>query len=140
MPLVWNQQLSVGIPEIDRQHRSLIGMIENLHRAMKEGRSRDVLLEVVDGLAAYALEHFATEERWFECYGFPHTEQHKQEHQRFIERVGEFTDKLATGKVGVGIELSLFLSNWLNTHVQEEDQQYARYFEEEGITSSLVAP
>jgi hemerythrin-like metal-binding protein len=140
MPYLWDDRLRVGIPEIDEQHRRLVAMMGDFHIAMKEGRSRQVQLEVVSGLIDYAKEHFATEERWFACYDYPNTERHKQRHQEFIARVIAFKDKIELGQLGVGIEISLFLSDWFYQHVHEEDQQYGHYFQERGITSSPISP
>jgi len=33
----WNDQLSVGVAEIDKQHQELVKLINDLHEAMREG-------------------------------------------------------------------------------------------------------
>lgn len=39
MPLIqWNESLSVGVVEIDRQHRKLVELINDLNNAMRQGK------------------------------------------------------------------------------------------------------
>lgn len=49
----WSDSLSVNIAEIDAQHKRLVAMINDLNEAMKQGRGRDVIVRIVDGLVSY---------------------------------------------------------------------------------------
>ncbi|HON01092.1 MAG TPA: hemerythrin domain-containing protein, partial [Acidobacteriota bacterium] len=59
MPLIqWENRFSVGIRKLDQQHKGLVGMINELHDAMKAGKGQEVISEIVQRLAAYARNHF----------------------------------------------------------------------------------
>jgi len=60
----WNDNLSVHVGEIDRQHQQLIKMINDLDDAMKQGKGKEVLGKIVKGLSDYTAYHFSTEERF----------------------------------------------------------------------------
>ena len=60
--IVWSERYSVGISRIDEQHQRLIDLINDLHGAMLEKQEEPELSKILDGLAAYAVSHFATEE------------------------------------------------------------------------------
>ncbi|HSF75715.1 MAG TPA: hypothetical protein VLA84_18110 [Microcoleus sp.] len=48
MPLViWNDSLSIGIPEIDRQHKQLIDQLNTLVDAMLANRGKEEIKNIV---------------------------------------------------------------------------------------------
>ncbi|MFC1765206.1 bacteriohemerythrin [Planctomycetota bacterium] len=134
MPLTWNDCLSVGIPEIDLQHQCLVSMINELHDALKKEHSRDLLLKRVEQLIVQTQEHFDTEEHWLHIHSYPEAESHRQCHQELLKRITDFMDDVESGNHGVDIKFCLFLSDWLEIHLKEEDQRYSRYFKDQDIT------
>jgi hypothetical protein len=56
--LEWEQGFSVNVAEIDRQHQKLIGMINALNDAMKEGKGKEVLAQIHGELSVYAGDHW----------------------------------------------------------------------------------
>ena len=63
MPLfVWNDSYSVKVAELDNQHKKLIGLINQLYDAMKEGKGKDVLEVIFTELIEYTKNHFSAEE------------------------------------------------------------------------------
>jgi hemerythrin len=93
-PIVWNDSLSVGVAEIDRQHKKLIAMINELDNAMTAGRGKDVMGEIVDGLIIYTATHFRTEEKYFAQFEYRDAEIHRKEHADFIGKVAEFNAEI----------------------------------------------
>ncbi|MGC8720293.1 MAG: hemerythrin domain-containing protein, partial [Thermodesulforhabdaceae bacterium] len=62
MPLIrWDESLSVGIAEIDDQHKRLVNMINELYDAMLQKKGKAVLSQIIKEMAEYAAVHFATE-------------------------------------------------------------------------------
>ncbi len=75
--MTWDPQLTLDVPPMDHQHRSLVELVNKLFQALKEGQAQDIMAE-------------------FEA-----------------------------GRASIGIDLMIFLRDWLVNHIQVEDRQYA---------------
>ncbi len=131
--LKWNPALSVGVRHFDEQHQALIGMLNDLHTAMSEGRGREVLGAILDGLVQYTATHFADEERLMAQHGYPELSAHREEHRRLVERVQGFQAHYRTGRAGLSVELMVFLKDWLVQHIQGADKRYEPFFRARGV-------
>jgi hemerythrin len=129
----WTDSLSVGIEEIDKQHKRLIELINELHVAMRERRTRDVLGNIINGLKDYAVIHFSTEEKYFDQYNYLKSGSHKREHMAFINKVIAFKAGFDKGKLMLSMEIMDFLKDWLVNHIQKIDMAYASFFHEKGL-------
>ncbi len=69
--IIWDKALSVGVNEMDDQHKKLIEIINNLFEAMKIGMGRETLNYVFSGLIDYAKKHFFDEKELMKKYSFP---------------------------------------------------------------------
>jgi hemerythrin len=134
MPLIeWSDSLSVDVTEIDQQHKKLIGMINDLHEAMLQRKGAGVLASLLDGMAAYADDHFKVEERYFDRFGYPDAPDHRKKHADFIAKVDDFKSKFAANEVGMTVEVMSFLSSWLQNHIKGEDKKYSSCFKVNGL-------
>lgn len=131
--IIWNENLSVDISVIDRQHQQLVDMINDLHNAMLQGKGQHILGKILNGLNDYTAEHFATEEKLFAQFNYPETADHIREHAHFINKLNEFKAIHTKGSEGTSIELIDFLSNWLATHILEVDRRYAPFLRDNGV-------
>ena len=129
----WNDSLSVNVVEIDKQHQKLVGMINELNDAMRQGKGKDALGKIVNGLIIYAGTHFKTEEKYFDQFGYPDTNSHKKEHLDFTAKVYEFKDGFDKGKIGLTLQVMDFLSDWLGHHIKSVDKRYGSFFNEKGL-------
>lgn len=131
--LDWNDSYSVKINDIDVQHMKLIDYINELHDAMSHGKSKEVMGGLLDNLAHYAIEHFATEEKLMNQYGYPETTDHKKQHADFVEKVKQSQADYKAGKFLISIEIMNFLKNWLLSHILGTDQKYSKFFNDKGV-------
>ena len=129
----WNDSLCLGIDRIDVQHEKLVGMINQLNRAMSAGKGRDALGKIIHDLASYTRLHFSAEEELFEKFGYEHTGEHKAEHRAFVDKVANFANQFNSGGLGLSMEIMTFLSDWLIHHIQGTDKQYVPFMKENGI-------
>jgi len=127
--MVWKPSLSVGVAEIDAQHQELFSRVNNLLEATSHGQGKDEVGKLLDFLASYVSEHFATEERYMEAWRFPDAPGHKLLHQRFRQTVQGLKAHLESQSV-----TSLFVilvqkevCDWLLQHVAKADMEYARF-------------
>lgn len=121
----WKAQYSVGVGEIDAQHRRLVQIINLLHDAMKMGGKPAAMNEVVNELVGYTRYHFAFEEKMLETANYAELEEHRRKHRAMVAQVESFRDEVSMGKASVSLKLMAFLKDWLTKHIMETDQRYA---------------
>ena len=131
--ITWDDSFSVNVADIDRQHQKLISMINELNDAMKQGKGKDILGKIVNGLISYTATHFKTEENYFERFGYPDANQHKKEHIAFVQKVSDFKNGFEKGKLSLSIEVMNFLSDWLQNHIKGTDKKYSQFFNGKGL-------
>lgn len=131
--ILWDESLSVNVKEIDTQHQKLIDLINELHDAMKSGKGKDVMQEILNGLADYTVYHFTTEENHFAEFHYEKAIEHKAEHKNFVEKVTDFKKKFEAGEVGLTIEIMHFLRDWTVEHIKGTDKKFTKCFNEHGL-------
>lgn len=134
LPLVeWSQELSVNIEEVDAQHKKLVAMLNGLYEAMGAGTGKETLRRILDGLAEYAVYHFATEENLFDTYDYPEKAHHKAQHAEFVERVSDFKERFASGERLLSIDVLKFIADWLTEHIQGSDKEFGPFLNDCGV-------
>jgi hemerythrin-like metal-binding protein len=123
--LNWTSEYDLGVEAMDRQHRHLVELINQLHTAMKNGAPRSEIYAVFEGLATYTQTHFAAEEGYMRQLGYPDVAAHQRLHRELVARLGELWRDFQTGRMTVSLELSRFLKGWLLNHILENDRKYA---------------
>jgi hemerythrin len=123
----WSEQLSVGVLEMDVQHKRLIELINRLYDAMSRGEGGSVLKTIVNELVTYTKVHFGAEERLMASRQYPQLSAHRQLHERFTAQVVEMNEKIVAGKMLTAVSVGNFLRDWLVTHIQSEDKKYGRH-------------
>ncbi len=135
--ITWDNGLRMGLPEIDGQHKKLIGMINQLDEEAAAGKGKDVISEILDELIIYSATHFRMEEKYFDQFGYADAEAHKQEHAVLAEKIDKFAAELNSADEGkrraVVAELINFLGLWWKYHILETDMKYAKLFREKGV-------
>lgn len=126
----WNPMLETGIGIIDTQHRRLVELLNRLARTHVGAADPGTVESVLDGLTAYAQEHFSTEEAiWAAALpvGSPLLAQHEAEHAGFCTQVLAARGVLLAGgnDARQTRELLLFLSGWLAEHILQSDRRLA---------------
>ncbi len=137
MPLItWTDDLSVGVEQLDEDHKIIIGIINELYDAMSKGHGEELLDGVLAKLKEYTISHFYKEESLMMSYGYANYEDHKKHHGELIARLDDFMNryKQRTDAVNI-IEVSQFLREWLINHIKGDDFQYRAFFRDCGLTS-----
>ncbi len=133
---VWNVSFETGVAEMDAQHLKLVGMVNDLYRAMRQQKAREVMNDIVDGLISYTAKHFKDEEAVMQKAGYPEIEQHKEIHVQLVEKVLEVQKNLHNGQGAVGMDLLNFLKDWLVKHIKGTDKKYGAYIVKGGAKGS----
>ncbi len=132
----WTEDLSVGIQEIDEQHRILVGLINELYGAMIKGGSKEINGEVLNRLVEYTKTHFTVEESLMRILGYDDYDAHKKRHDDFVAHLGDLKQKYDKGQVFISMELMNFLKDWLSNHIMKTDKEYAPYFLKKGVKAT----
>jgi hemerythrin len=131
--MTWTDDLSVGIRLIDEQHKVLLGLINELHAAMRARKSDAVLVGVVERLKEYTVKHFGQEEEYFDRYGYAETAAHKELHAKLVKQVLDFESDLKSGRAKVTMDIMRFLKDWLVKHIMGTDKKYSEFLNSKGV-------
>lgn len=125
--------MSVGVEEIDGQHKIFVGILSDLHDLLFRGATEPALSLLIKQLESYALFHFATEERYFDKFNYELADEHKKIHRDLENSIANF--KLRLEKEGTDIlrELLDFMEEWLVDHLEIQDKKYTACFNEHGL-------
>jgi len=129
----WDSSLQLGIFQIDDQHKQLVNMINDLHRAMKLRQSMAVTGSILDRLVSYIIMHFGVEENLLQKHGYPDADQHKKVHEKLVEKVTDFKTKVDKGDGTISMELMDFLKDWLVNHIKGTDKKYVPFLKQHGV-------
>jgi hemerythrin-like metal-binding protein len=128
--LVWDETLSVDVPEIDEDHRRLVDLYNLLKHAVTAGESKEYIEALTEELIACTAWHFRHEERLMLKYRYEGLAAHKAEHAELIESGRELQRKLlAQGKAVSTDEIEL-LEHWLVGHILGTDMDLGAYLAE----------
>ena len=129
----WSEKYSVNIREIDDQHKKLIGMVGQLHEAMRQGKGKQALDILLRDLIQYTRSHFSTEERLMKTNGYPDYEIHKAKHDAMTNKVAGIYRDYQDGKATITFEVMQFLEQWVDKHIMGTDKQYAPFLQSKGL-------
>lgn len=130
----WKDEYSVGVDEIDDQHKNLVEMVNQLHEHMTDDPSMRLSVEVfLERLVAYVDYHFKTEEASMQASGYPDFENHLKIHNKLRAQVTEFRDQFINNEVDVSESLMKFLKDWLVNHIGGMDLKISAHLKAKGL-------
>jgi hemerythrin len=125
MPLItWSNSLSVNVLAMDQEHKRLVGIVNDLHAAMKEGKGNEVVGKTLDDLVEYVKKHFADEETLLAARKYPGLLGQQRAHAKLTEQVLAYQSRFRGGGALITVELMQFLKQWLVDHIQGMDKEY----------------
>ncbi len=122
--IVWNKKFELGIDLVDRQHKRLCDLINNLYTAMQKNEGKESLVRIFKELGDYTVQHFSDEEKLFDAHNYPASAQHKKAHKAFVAKLVHFKEQAESGHAMLGVELLEFLKDWLLKHILATDKLY----------------
>jgi len=131
--LNWTDQYSVGVKEIDVQHRRLVDTLNELHEGMMKGQASTVTGPLLMRLVDYTGKHFADEEKLMANTKYPKLAIHRGHHVELTKQVLEYVGRYDRGEVALNVQLLNFLRDWLTTHILKEDKEYGPWLNENGV-------
>jgi len=128
MPILWRDQMNVGIAEVDDDHRHLIAIINDFEGAARRGAGQvddGNMRSILRQLQHYARDHFAREERMQERASYEGFAENKIQHGLLLQSLNDFILRYTEGKLGASAEatgkMASFLNRWLVDHILKTD-------------------
>ncbi len=138
--LEWQDDFSVGVQEIDNQHKKIIGFINSLNETLGTPDFVQTQMNILREMTDYAEYHFGTEEKYFDLFDYEDSAEHKKLHDVYEDKVGEFEKRLAlldsdniNERTLFALDLMGFLEDWWVQHILHSDKQYMACFKEHGL-------
>ena len=123
--LEWRAEFSTGLPEVDHEHRQLIGLINGaLERSTGADASGPEVMAALGEIHARTTAHFALEERLMLQLEYDQRREHKRDHERLLDEVRQIMD---TVEHEAGFDQDLFtsrLSAWFAEHFRTHDARF----------------
>ncbi|WP_414150050.1 bacteriohemerythrin [Acetobacterium carbinolicum] len=125
MAIVWTQDLSVGVASIDGQHQQLFKMADELFEAGKNGKSKEVVGELLNFLDTYTKQHFSDEEAYMKSINYPGLADQQTAHKNFIAELAKLKSAYDTsgGNISVIINANQMVVDWLTKHISVMDKK-----------------
>ena len=121
----WTPIYETGVPEIDAQHKQLMGYLNEMFDAMLTNAGAAVVGDVLERLYNYTSMHFAFEERLMTAGAAAGLRAHLGLHKVLLRRVMDLRDQHIAGQQRVDEAAIDLLRDWLVDHILNEDVQRA---------------
>lgn len=124
----WNEQMSVGIPEVDKEHQHFILLVNQLNQAISDRMEIAELKQRLAHILADAKQHFAHEEILLKEWRYPDAGTHANMHTRLMNSLSDLKKKAAPYDLDrEWIDAGLKIKEALIGHILKEDMQYADF-------------
>src|ERR1039457_4142505 len=94
----WKDEYSVGIHEIEEQHRTLTDCITSIEQAVAQYDRQSADAALVR-LADFAQAHFTLEESLMRIHDYPRLEEHADDHKHFSVHLKTLQERFLTTDV-----------------------------------------
>lgn len=118
--LQWRDEYSIGIADIDYEHRELIGLINDLIDGIAED-SADAVMDHLGEIYARIAAHFALEEKIMRERNYDQYADHKADHDRLLDAIRDIMDEYDDDASLDNDEFVDRLDHWFTDHFRTKD-------------------
>lgn len=132
MPIItWDERMTVGDADIDREHKQLVGVINSLSDMIEEGRGKHILVEDLDQLVAFIENHFRHEENIFSKTDYPDSIIHIREHANMLGKIKLIQNEYKRNQSNdILLRAFIFYKKLFMNHVMETDVGMRSYLQQ----------
>ncbi len=129
----WEKKFEIGIPMIDKQHKILVEMCNDLYQGLLSHKQNsktaidEPLRKTLHAAVAYVKEHFSAEEKLMVKCGYPKFAEHKKRHEKFVAKILETAKQIEESPVLQSFQFIKFIYEWILEHIAHEDKLYVHY-------------
>ncbi len=128
--ITWKDEYSLGIENIDQQHKKLFEIAGRAYELLKDQHyldKYDKIIEILDELKEYTVYHFNQEEEYMKSINYKKILSHKVQHDDFVEKVNNVDFRHIDDNQDKYITETLdFVLNWIQQHILGTDKLYAQ--------------
>jgi hemerythrin len=129
--LEWNDAMSVGIPEIDEDHKFFITLVNRFNESVADRMDIAEVRQRMQDIVNHTERHFADEEKLLNEFGYPDAADHARIHAQVKDELRQVMGSIPTGGTDYElIEAGLKIKQKIIDHILEEDMKYAEYHRE----------
>jgi hemerythrin len=128
----WHDNYSVGIYEIDRQHKEIIKLITDLSLlcVIDDKQSYDTFKLMLSSAAEYLENHFREEEKHMLERNYPEYIKHERHHKRMLEKVKKMINNIGKDDDITIKSITEYLKRWYREHLLGPDKAMGKYFKD----------
>jgi hemerythrin-like metal-binding protein len=124
----WNDDLSIGIQEIDDDHKNVIKNYNEFFAACFSSMGPTVVIVTLEKLVEYTKYHFQREEDFMEKESYPGLAEQRHEHTELIRTVENIQQKaLSNPDHEISNDVMVLINSWIRNHILVLDLALARY-------------
>jgi hemerythrin len=122
----WSNMFSVGVDILDEQHKTLIGMMNQLIDTPNVDSNSAIITDLLDGMIKYATSHFVKEEQLMGTHNYADLPSHQEQHVEFMKKTAEFCtiEEGATVVHDFSDTVRTYLREWWINHILVDDMKY----------------
>jgi hemerythrin-like metal-binding protein len=117
----WTDEFSLGIDEVDKEHKALVDFINSLYDVIHVGADYVQVVELLGEIYSQIAVHFAHEEDMMQESGYSRFEEHREDHETLLDDLREIMDEVEADGSFDAIELSSDLNRWFIDHFRTHD-------------------
>ena len=121
---VWSQELSVGVPSMDNDHRKIINYMNALALAAERNAPLAELDAAFRRLTDFTRQHFSDEEKLMTSIAYDRIATHKAIHAKLLSELdGHYRQFHRARRLDDAV--FRFLTFWLKSHICGIDRKYS---------------
>ncbi len=129
MYLEWDSSLTIGVSNIDEQHKELFDRLNQLLIAMKEGKGKDEVMRILDFLEEYVYKHFNDEEDIQRKYKYPEYDIQCNQHEEFKKELQKLREvfKIQGTSALLALNIQRNMITWCKNHIMILDKDLGKF-------------
>lgn len=132
--VIWGPTYATGVMYIDKQHKELVNLTNQLFQACLECGNETVCIifkEAMSRMVEYVRFHFNAESELLERINYPDYKEHKKLHEKLVKTILDAAKDYNEGKKYVPNNFARTLKEWVFGHIAVADKIWAAFIQEQ---------
>jgi hemerythrin-like metal-binding protein len=123
----WSDDFCTGDALVDKHHRALFDIVNELEAAMSSGNGRAALGSTLRKLWTLGALHFAVEEQLMDSQRYPDLLPHRAQHEQSAAQMKSVMDHYLSGGNLLPTDVACELGKWFAAHICDHDRRMIRW-------------